>query len=397
VNILGVMLVAYLMLLALMLAGVMAPAAHPGYDTVRERSTLRWARALGMQLLAWGLLSARWTLPLPWLEPLACGLLLAGYSEMARGLAAETSNASRGRALHLPSLATVVILAVAQLRGASIEARLLIFWMCAFVSLTLSLWTLSSLYRIKAHWPERALGLLFVLAVPLITWRLAAQALAPAAGPALQGGISVVQAAVLVYFVLLPVLASAGFLYVRHLRRHERIHYLATHDPLTGLYNRESFLTDARHALRENARRGGVVSVLMLDIDHFKQINDRHGHAAGDDALREVAAALRGAVRSTDMPTRFGGDEFAVLLPGAAPERALAIAQGIVARLAGIARVAPGRGAFTVSIGLASTQTADESLDALLHRADLSLYQAKQSGRDRIVPAPDGGGEPACA
>lgn len=395
-NTLGVLLIAYLMLLALMLAGVMAPAAHPGYETVRERSTSRWAGALGMQLLAWVLMGVRWALPLPWLEPLACGLLLAGYSEMARGLAAETSGARRGRALHLPSLATVAILAAAQLRGVSLEMRLLLFWVCALASLAFSLWTLSGLYRTTAHWPERALGLLFVLAVPLLAWRLAAQAVAPAAGPVLEGGISVVQAAVLVYFVLLPVLASAGFLYVRHLRRHERIHYLATHDPLTGLYNRESFLTDGRHALRDSVRRGGVVSVLMLDIDHFKQINDRHGHAAGDDALRDVAAALRGAVRSTDMPTRFGGDEFAVLLPGATPERALAIAQGIAARLAGIARVAQGRGPFTVSIGVASTQAADESLDALLHRADLSLYEAKQAGRDRIVPAP-GTGEPTCA
>lgn len=394
---LGVLLIAYLVLLALILAGVLVPALRAGDESERDVGSLHWAGALGLQLLAWVLLGLRWTVPVPWLEPLACGLLLAGFAHMARGLALEAGVAGRGRALHLPSLATVVILAVAQLRGASVETRLLLFWGCAFVSMGLSYWTLAAVCRPGADAPERALGGLFVLALPLLTWRIAAQAVAPADGPALDGGISVVQAAVLLYFALLPVLASGGFLVVRHRRRHERIHYLATHDPLTGLPNRESFRADARHALRQATRRGGVVSMLMLDIDHFKQINDRHGHAAGDAALRAVADALRGAVRSTDTTSRYGGDEFAVLLPGAAPERALAIARGIAARVAQIGPGAPGSGRITVSIGVASSRPADDTVDALVHRADLSLYRAKQAGRDRIVPAgaADGGAAPA--
>lgn len=386
---LGVLLIAYLVLLALILAGVLVPALRAGAESERDVGSLHWAGALGLQLLAWVMLGLRWTVPVPWLEPLACGLLLAGCSEMARGLALEASGRDRGWALHLPSLATVVILAVAQLGGAPIEMRLLLFWTCAFAVMVLSLWTLSGLYRGQPHWPERALGLLFLLAVPLLAWRIAAQAVTPAHGPALRGDISAVQAAVLVYFVLLPVLASAGFFALRHRRRHERIHYLATHDPLTGLRNRASFVADARVPLGESARRGTVVSVLMLDIDHFKRINDRHGHAAGDEALRRVAEALRSAMRSSDLSTRYGGDEFAVLLPGAAPERAMAIARSIAARVAEIDLGAGGAGQVTVSIGVASAQPAD-SLDALLHQADLSLYQAKQAGRDRIVPAVSG-------
>lgn len=381
----GALLVAYLALLALMLAGVVAPVARTRTRGTRERATMRWAGALGLQLAAWVLLGLRWAVPVPWLEPLACGLLLAGYGEMARGLALEATGRDRGRTLHLPAVATVLVLGIVQAGGAATQDRLLLFWACAFAVMVLSLWALSGLYTARMRRPERALGMLFAAAVPLLAWRLVAQVVAPADGPALRGGISVVQAVVLVYFVLLPVVATAGFLHVRHRRRHERIHYLATHDPLTGLRNRTSFVGDAQQALHDGARRGRAASLVMLDIDRFKDINDALGHAGGDAALGAVADAVRGALRRRDTAARYGGDEFAVLLRDTDARRALEIARDIAAGVAEIALPGRGPGRVTVSMGVASTQGVGESVDALVRRADASLYRAKQEGRDRIV------------
>lgn len=382
----GAMLVAYLALLALMLAGVVSPLARTRTRGTRERATLRWAVALGLQLVAWALFGLRWAVPVPWLEPLACGLLLAGFGEMARGLALEATGQDRDRTLHLPAVATVAVMAVVQAGGASPQDRLLLFWACAFAVMVLALWALSGLYGARVRRPERALGLLFAAAVPLLAWRLVAQVVAPADGPALQR-ISAVQAVVLVYFVLLPVVATAGFLHVRHRRRHERIHYLATHDPLTGLRNRDSFVGDAQQALRDGARRGRAASLVMLDIDRFKDINDAFGHAGGDAALGAVADAVRGALRRRDTAARYGGDEFAVLLRDTDAARALEIARDIAAGVAEIALGERGPGRITVSMGVATTQGDGDTVDALVRRADAGLYRAKQAGRDRIVEA----------
>ena len=384
----GVLFTAYLLLLAAMLAGTLGLASRGASRGAPDRATLSWATALGLQLLAWLLLAARWLLPMPWLEPLACGVLLAGYIEMARALAIEADTPVPGPLVHLPPLLAVIVLAIGHLRGWSIEARLLAFWCCALGAMLVAVWTVRGLRQSPRWWPERSMALIFLLAAPLVVWRAFDQLTAPADGPALRDGMSAVQAVVLVYFVQVPVLATFGFLHMQYRRRSAQMRYLAMHDPLTGLPNRESFLADAHRAMREAARRRRAMSVLMLDVDRFKDINDRYGHAAGDDALRGVAAALLGAVRSSDVATRFGGDEFAVLLPGASPEAALEIAHRIVEGVGAIdlGGAAPGL-RVTLSVGIASAQRPGEPLDAVLRRADLRLYEAKDAGRNRVVDA----------
>lgn len=163
----------------------------------------------------------------------------------------------------------------------------------------------------------------------------------------------------------------------------------ATHDPLTGLHNRraaESRLeSDHAHALRS----GEPLSVLMLDLDHFKRINDRWGHAAGDRVLVAVADVLREQLRGADLGARFGGEEFLAILPATTSAEAVAAAERIRARVAKLALDADdGPMRITASIGVA-TLAFGESTTQLLARADTAMYRAKDAGRDRCVAAGD--------
>ena len=160
---------------------------------------------------------------------------------------------------------------------------------------------------------------------------------------------------------------------------------LATTDLLTGLSNRAHFMDRAEAELRRADRFNHDLVVLMLDIDFFKRINDQHGHAAGDEALRIFSAVLGKATRAVDLLGRIGGEEFTVILPETGLEGGLLIAERIRAAVEAASFVfhhsEPIR--FTVSIGLSPLQAGD-SLDSLLARADHALYQAKHAGRNRI-------------
>jgi diguanylate cyclase (GGDEF)-like protein len=159
---------------------------------------------------------------------------------------------------------------------------------------------------------------------------------------------------------------------------------LATTDSLTGVYNRRHVLGEADRTLAESRADGVPLTVLMIDIDHFKQFNDRHGHAVGDLALQLVTRQCMALLRvDQDIVGRFGGDELLVVLPGATVTDAVLVAERI--RIA-VARqsLEPGLGELRVSlsIGVAEVE-ADESITRLMRRADIALYDAKRSGRGR--------------
>ncbi|KAF1055355.1 MAG: putative diguanylate cyclase DgcC [Stenotrophomonas maltophilia] len=156
---------------------------------------------------------------------------------------------------------------------------------------------------------------------------------------------------------------------------------LSRMDPLVELANRGYLVRRARQALELAQRQGAVACLLMLDVDDFKQINDAHGHRAGDDVLLHVASTLRAFVRPGDIPARLGGDEFVVLLAGSTAADALQLAGEIrrslqQARAQGTAAVG-----YSVSIGIAATP-GQGSVEDWLARADQALYQAKRQGKD---------------
>ena len=162
----------------------------------------------------------------------------------------------------------------------------------------------------------------------------------------------------------------------------------AVTDPLTGLHNRRYMSGQLDALVARAVRDGRPVSALLLDIDHFKKINDSFGHDAGDEVLREFAVRLASNVRAVDLPCRFGGEEFVVVMPETAIEDAERIAERIRLHVAGAPfRVSNGREVLsvTISIGVATTIGAGDTPEHLLKRADEALYEAKASGRNRVI------------
>ncbi|MFZ4607297.1 MAG: PleD family two-component system response regulator [Caulobacter sp.] len=163
---------------------------------------------------------------------------------------------------------------------------------------------------------------------------------------------------------------------------------LAVTDQLTGLHNRR-YMEGQLGALVKWATHGGdPVSALMIDIDHFKKINDAFGHDIGDEVLREFAVRLASNVRAIDLPCRYGGEEFTVIMPGAQLADAQRVAERIRLHVAGSPfRVAGGRELLTVtiSVGVATTLGESDTPDALLKRADEAVYEAKAAGRNRVI------------
>jgi diguanylate cyclase (GGDEF)-like protein len=179
-----------------------------------------------------------------------------------------------------------------------------------------------------------------------------------------------------VYLAVSTCLAFTGFGAVLG-RQTDRLLRLAIEDGLTGLLNRRGVTDRLQQELARAQRHRWPLSVLLLDVDRLKDINDRGGHRAGDRALREIGQAIRGACRTTDAAGRWGGDEFLVVAPSSGAEAARTLAERIRAG----ARVAA-----TVSIGVASQGPAEPVLEIgdLLSRADTALYRAKSAGRDRV-------------
>ena len=161
---------------------------------------------------------------------------------------------------------------------------------------------------------------------------------------------------------------------------------LAATDSLTGLPNRRFFLEVANREVERVRRFEVPLSVVMIDIDHFKSINDTYGHAAGDEALRQVAALLSPCLRAVDVIARLGGEEFALLLPGTNEAGAEILSEKLRKALASTSvQAGPETVRITASFGAADVHLTDRDIDASLERADAALYSAKHAGRDRVV------------
>ncbi|MEO8229297.1 MAG: sensor domain-containing diguanylate cyclase [Chloroflexota bacterium] len=160
----------------------------------------------------------------------------------------------------------------------------------------------------------------------------------------------------------------------------------ASTDVLTGLPNRRYF-DEFCGLLAERRRADDAVGILMVDLDHFKRVNDRFGHDVGDAVLRAVARVIAGAVRDDDVPARYGGEEFVVLLRNPSARVALEIAERIRVAIAGLDLRALGPGPISASVGAAVQVDAEQPIADLLADADRALYRAKRAGRDRVVAA----------
>lgn len=182
--------------------------------------------------------------------------------------------------------------------------------------------------------------------------------------------------------------------HILSLQRHltasrQALEYKSTHDSLTGVWNRSEVLDTLEREICRCGREGQSLVVLMVDVDHFKQVNDLYGHVAGDAALREVTQRLRTSIRPYDALGRYGGEEFIGILPGCSRDNAMDLAERLRRRISsepvdlGTTRIP-----ITISLGLAMWQAGDEGdMQALLRAADAALYRAKRGGRNRAVAA----------
>ena len=163
-------------------------------------------------------------------------------------------------------------------------------------------------------------------------------------------------------------------------RRIRELERLALHDPLTGAYNRRFFDEALANEVNRHHRYGTPLSIVYFDVDDLKAINDAGGHAAGDWALKNIAALARNAIRGSDSVVRFGGDEFALLLPETDAQRASVVAERLRRSVAQLD--VPGANGVTISAGVASIPQDAVTGSELLGAADRALYRAKQSGKD---------------
>lgn len=185
--------------------------------------------------------------------------------------------------------------------------------------------------------------------------------------------------------------AGQGVVAYENARLFAAVEQMATTDELTGVNNRRHFFDLGEKQFATARRYGPPMSAMMLDIDHFKQVNDRYGHAAGDDVIRAVAQRLQDGIRTMDIVGRYGGEEFAFVLPETG-ESATVLAE----RLREAVEVAPiptceGDIAVTISVGVALMDEGDKELADTLNRADAALYEAKRTGRNKVVAVPPPG------
>jgi diguanylate cyclase (GGDEF)-like protein len=167
--------------------------------------------------------------------------------------------------------------------------------------------------------------------------------------------------------------------------KEKKLEYLATHDLLTELLSRREFEKRLEASLSEADRYGFPVSLMMIDLDHFKEINDTHGHSAGDEVLKRFGQILKEEKREADVAGRYGGEEFSVVLPHTELDDAKKLSERISDALKGETFAGPDDDfGVTCSIGLTDYAVDAETRDQLVKRADRALYRAKEAGRDRL-------------
>lgn len=202
-----------------------------------------------------------------------------------------------------------------------------------------------------------------------------------AAGPGVEGGWATT--VFLVWTIMMAFVTGAALALMVSERLRDELDRQASHDPLTDLLNRRGFDLVAEKLFASRSRDLQPFSVLMIDLDHFKRVNDGHGHEVGDRVLTHVARTLSVHLRAEDVFARWGGEEFIVLMPNCDAAQAAEAAQRLRAALA----INPSSPRVTISVGIASGDADDDGLTGLKRRADGALYEAKACGRDRAVAA----------
>jgi diguanylate cyclase (GGDEF)-like protein len=340
-----------------------------------------WAAARVMQLIGWIMLVLRGSIPDGVSIPLTnIGLMVGLGLEMAA--AWSLLGMPRWRQVSSVALGIVgLLLAIVLVAGVGATGRIIMLSsvLCVFYVLTGA----AFLWRREHGSPVHTL-----LAVTNLVMAVVA---ALRAGWAWRAeDVTVFQSspfqlyAFMGYFALMHFNAF-GFLALTKLGVERELQRAATRDPLTGALNRRGFMELAGKQWELSRRLRQPLVVLMIDADRFKQVNDRYGHAVGDQVLALLSQCIQGGVRASDSVARLGGDEFIALLNGAGRQGALQVAERIRASFeAAAATIAAQPVAATISIGVAVSEAGDGHVDDVIRRADVCVYQAKKDGTNRV-------------
>lgn len=382
-------------MLAMLIAGLLAAvlvASVAGYPRELRQPLQRWALALALQALGWGLFGLRGSISDFFSIPVANVLLVLAFVATLRAL---RGFAGRREAQPLDAVAVLLV-------GATAIVFLYVvplLWMrIAVISLVFGVLFAECARMVLAAAPpprprsHRVMAGLYAVLVVLMAARIGREVFGaePLVDP-LQP--TPFQALLFAVGALAPALATFGFMLMVNERLRGELTRRAALDPLTGTYNRRTLAELADRGIAQARREGAGFGVLLLDVDHFKRINDTLGHAAGDDALQRLVGILRDGMRAQDTLGRMGGEEFIVLLPGVGAAQAVAAAERLRGAVEQARPVLAGTPwPMTVSIGVAAL-AGDEDFEALLRRADGAMYAAKRAGRNRVAAS----GEPAGA
>lgn len=344
----------------------------------------KWAVAMLLETLTWTLIAARGTIPDAFSIVVANGLKAASHALILAAIC-EFQQRSLPRWLYFLPVALTLLMGVVlidDIRGRFVWGSLIYGFQMVLIA------------RALLSDPEtragRAWRLLFagVGTITLVLGLRAAVALfgsGELAQPQVATPPQLIQIISFIAVMSTALLGTIGFVLMIKERTDREIMHLAMTDSLTLIPNRRALMDRATQAL---ARRSGQpLALLMIDVDHFKRINDTHGHLIGDEVLREIARSLMGRLRSQDIAGRYGGEEFCVVAPDTTPEGAYTLANSLRETIAStLLKTEHGELSVSVSIGIALCHASPvRELKDLLEEADTALYAAKQDGRNRVV------------
>ena len=370
---------------ALLLAPLLL-AATRAYTGVARTSLRIWGTVLLLQAVGWVLMGLRGHAS-DWVSiVLANGVLMISYAESARALRLLLGVPQRRLLLATIGVAGWLGIAWFGVVEPDYRARVYIASVALGAYLLLLAWPLRHALRHGGSSAQRVM--LLVLLGALLGWcgRLGDLFSHPSAAAGLLV-YSPVNAVQMIYSAVEPVLASIAFLLMYNEAAQAELHRLARTDPLTGTLNRLA-LDEEAHRLFHHPNHAGTLAALMIDVDHFKRINDDFGHASGDRVLAALAASIGAQLRQPAVLGRMGGEEFLALLPATDMTDAMALAERLRGTVATLCPLPDDPASHvSISIGVATRGPGDKNAHELIRRADRALYAAKRAGRNRVEAA----------
>ena len=381
--------------LMIVLNGAVLGLMHSSLAPDAQPSAFSWRVGTLLQAAGCVLLAVQAFLPPGFVLPLANACILFGCTGYLRAVRQFNGLPERWQLLLPGALATVGVYWFAAVTP-SLDLRIVIVSLAMAVILFTGAYTLHRSARSEPMASRAVLTGIFLVIGAVMLARALYSSLASTPAPNLLQTTYWPLTLAPLLSASLPVIGTTAFVLMCTERLRSQWELAASTDYLTGLANRLTLAAEGKRIFHAARRQDGALVVAILDIDHFKNINDRHGHDVGDLALKHLATLLETACRDSDLPGRLGGEEFCLIYDQATPDHGLDAAERFRQQLQSQPLLLDQMTIqLTVSIGVAALQPGDRSFEDLLRRADQALYSAKAGGRNRVVFAELGKAENA--